>query len=80
MEDALMKPVEFWYWNLRSGADGAWTQSNCRLTEAEALRRDPQASRVPGSCEVRVLPKHPDDYLPRMAFANARRQGTQGLA
>jgi len=74
-----MKTVEFWYWNLRNDAGTQMNQSSCRLTEAEALRRDPLAMRVPGSCEVRVLPKHPDDYLPRMAFGNTRRLGIQSL-
>lgn len=70
-----MKRVEFWYWTLRQGASGKIAQSICRLTEAEALRRDPGAVRVPGSCEVRVLPKHPDDYVPRLALAAERRAG-----
>lgn len=70
-----MKRVEFWFWTLRQGASGTLGQSICRLTEAEALRRDPEARRVPGSCEVRVLPKHPDEYVPRMALAAGRRAG-----
>lgn len=70
-----MKPVEFWFWTLRNKTTGERTRSSCRLTEAEALRRDPDAMRVPDSCEVRVLPKHPDDYFPRLAFTTVRRAG-----
>ncbi|MEJ6001106.1 hypothetical protein [Paucibacter soli] len=59
----MSKTVEFWHWLLRDPETGRRRQSLCRLTEAEARRRDPQASRVPGSCELRLLPRHPDSYL-----------------
>ncbi|MCV2367889.1 hypothetical protein [Roseateles oligotrophus] len=63
-----MKHIEFWYWQLHDPVSGAPARSTCRLTEADALRRDPHASRVPESCEVRVLLRHPDDYLPSFAL------------
>jgi hypothetical protein len=63
-----MKQVEFFYWQLRDPQTGASGRSSCRLTEADALRRDPSAVCVPGSCQVRVLPRHPDDYVPRFAL------------
>jgi len=70
-----MKRIEFWYWTLRQDATGRVGRSICRLTEAEALRRDPDARRVPDSCEVRVLPKHPDEYVPRLALTAGRHAG-----
>jgi hypothetical protein len=68
--------VEFWYWLLRDPETGRRRQSLCRLTEADALRRDPQAQRLAGTCELRVLPKHPDEYFPRIAFGRGRLQAT----
>jgi len=59
----MSKTVEFWYWLLRDPATGRRKQSLCRLTEAEARRRDPQAQRLAGTCELRLLPRHPDAYL-----------------
>lgn len=67
-----MKHIEFWYWQLHDPVSGAPARSTCRLTEADALRRDPHAARVPGSCEVRVLPRHPDEYLPSFALRSLR--------
>lgn len=68
-----MTQVEFWYWMLRQPGSERTVRSMCRLTEAEALRRDPLAERVPDSCELRLLPKHPDDYVPRLALQMAKR-------
>ncbi|MCV2360385.1 hypothetical protein LNV08_15520 [Paucibacter sp. TC2R-5] len=64
-----MKQVEFWYWLMRNPVTGEIAQSSCRLTEAEALKRDPDAYPIEGTCQVRVLPKHPDEWLPKMALA-----------
>lgn len=66
-----MKSIEFWFWLLRDPHTGRRKQSLCRLTEAEARRRDPQAMRVAGSCELRVLPRHPDDYASRLVLGGA---------
>lgn len=71
-----MKVVEFWFWMMVSDASGRRGRSPCRLTEADALRRDPGALRVPGSCELRTLPEHPDDVRPwaTSAFGSATRR------
>jgi len=67
-----MKQVEFWFWQLRKPATDKIERSSCRLTDAEALRRDPPAAtRARETCEARMLPKHPDEYLPRVALLNA---------
>ena len=63
-----MKQVEFFFWELRDPQTGVLGRSSCRLTEADALRRDPNAAAVPGSCQLRVLPRHPDAYLPQFAL------------
>lgn len=60
-----MTEVEFWFWMIRDAASGERCRSVGRLTESEARRRDPEALRVEGSCERRVLPRHPDAWLPR---------------
>ncbi len=67
-----MKPIEFWYWHLRDPVAGTLSRSACRLTEADARRRDPNAICVPGTCEVRVLPRHPDEYLPSFGLRSLR--------
>jgi len=70
-----MKSVEFWIWKLHKPGSLERVQTSFRLTEAEALRRDAHAERVPGSLEVRILPKHPDEYLPRLAFNRSAQAG-----
>lgn len=49
-------PTEFWYWTLTDRETGRRARTPCRYTVAEALSRDPTAERVPGTCEVRILP------------------------
>ncbi len=70
-----MKSVEFWIWKLHKPGSHERVQTSFRLTEAEALRRDAHAERVPGTSEVRVLPKHPNEYLPRLAFGRSAQTG-----
>ncbi|RZJ08027.1 MAG: hypothetical protein EOP39_14840 [Rubrivivax sp.] len=74
-----MKDVEFWYW-LMLDQWGRRRKSRCRFTEAEALKRDPTATRVDGSCEVRSCPENADE---RAALAPTNRHlighdGTHG--
>jgi hypothetical protein len=45
-----MKTTEFWYWRMRSETTGKLIKSVCRYTEEDALKRDPQAVRIEGSC------------------------------
>ena len=53
-----MKKVEYWYWRMRSEtAPHKITTTRWRMPEAEALERDPNAVRVPGTLEVRELPE-----------------------
>lgn len=73
-----MKSVEFWIWWLRKPGSLERVQTTFRLTEAEALRRDAYAERVPGTLEVRVLPKHPDEYLSRLIFGRSTQAGCTG--
>lgn len=55
-----MKRTEFWYWMV---ADewGRQRRSVCRFTEADAIARDPQATRIEGTCEVRMCPETLDE-------------------
>lgn len=55
-----MKDVEFWYWWM-TDQWGRRRKSPCRFTEGEALERDPTATRVDGSCEVRSCPETLDE-------------------
>lgn len=76
-----MTKVEFWFWMIRDAASGERVRSTGRLTESEAKRRDPDAMRVDGSCEVRTLPRHPDSYLPHSVVLgrSAQRQANTPL-
>lgn len=56
----LMKAVEFWLWMMKNSR-GRVRQSPCRFMEKEAVQYDPQATRIPGTCEVRELPETPDE-------------------
>lgn len=70
-----MKPTEFWFWKMKSETTGKVQRSPCRFTEEVALSRDTQAVRIPGTCEVRNLPTHPDEYrgqLPSSIFQSCR--------
>lgn len=53
---ASMESMEFWFWMMRDDW-GRVRKCVCRFTEAEALKRDPTAERVPGSVEVRRCPE-----------------------
>lgn len=48
-----MERIELWFWMMRSETTGKLIRSPCRFQEAEALRRDPSAVRIPGTLEVR---------------------------
>ena len=51
-----MKPVEFWFWNIESETrPGKRIKSVCPMTREDALRRDPKATPIPGTCEVRQI-------------------------
>lgn len=69
-----MKPTEFWFWKMKSETTGKVQRSPCRFTEEVALSLDPQAVRVPGTCEVRNLPTTTEEYramLPSSIFSKA---------
>lgn len=55
-----MKATEYWFWKMRDDW-GRVRRSVCKFTEADALARDPQATRVEGSCEVRMCPETVDE-------------------
>jgi hypothetical protein len=57
-----MKATEFWFWTMRSETTEKVQRSPCRFTDDEALSRDPQAVRVPGTCEAIDCPTHPGEY------------------
>lgn len=58
---ASMKAVEYWLWMMKD-CRGAVRQSPCRFTVTDALQRDPDAVRIPGSCIVRNLPVTPEEF------------------
>ena len=47
---------------MRSETTGKVRRSPCRFTDDEALSRDPDAVRVPGTREVIDCPTGPDEY------------------
>lgn len=55
-----MKHTEFWYWKMHDEW-GRVRRSVCKFTEADALARDPQATRIEGTCEVRMCPETRDE-------------------
>ena len=50
-----MNTVEVWSWKLRSETTGRIVRARWKMTEAEALARDPAAERVPGTVEQRTI-------------------------
>jgi hypothetical protein len=61
-----MKEVEYWYWRMRSEtAPNKVVTTRWRMPEAEALARDPDAERVPGTLEVRELPETDEEKAGR---------------
>jgi len=69
---ARMKAVEFWYWKMLNHR-GIVAMSPCRFTVEDALQRDPDAVRVPGSCAVRFLPVSPEEFDARCTSAFLKR-------
>lgn len=61
----MATPTEFWFWKMRSATTGKVGKSPCRFTEAEALKRDPEAVRVPGSCQVIMVADTADEAAAR---------------
>jgi hypothetical protein len=59
---AGMKVIELWRWRLRD-LRGKLIDTRYAMREADALARDPQAVRVPGTRELRSVP----DTLAEMA-------------
>lgn len=55
-----MKDVEFWFW-MMTDQWGRRRKSVCRFRAEDALARDPTATRVEGSCEVRSCPETQDE-------------------
>ena len=58
-----MTPTEFWRWRVTSETTGRKCNTKHLMVEADALRMDPAAKRVPGTLEVRNLPDGPDEYV-----------------
>jgi hypothetical protein len=62
----MTKPVEFWRWEIESTTPpGKRVKTSYRMTREEALQRDPAATPIPGTCEVRNVAEN-DDELARM--------------
>lgn len=55
-----MKPVEFWRW-MMTDEFGRRRKSPCLFTEADALARDQTATRIDGTCEIRMCPETSDE-------------------
>ena len=71
-----MKDIEFWHWWM-TDQWGRRRKSVCRYREADALARDPTATRVEGSCEVRRCPENADE-LAALAPTNRHLTGHDG--
>lgn len=59
-----MKKTEFWYW-LMTDDLGRRRKSPCRYTEADALARDPTATRVDGTCVLIDVAETDDEIADR---------------
>jgi len=68
---AGMKKIEVWKWRLRS-LTGRVHVTQYRMTEAEALQRDPTAVREPGTMLVREMPDTADELAALMPGAGVR--------
>ena len=71
VHSSSMKPVKFWFWML-ADETGKRRKSVCRLTEEDARRRDPQASPIPESLEVRMCPEDGDVWQTNPLTAEQR--------
>ena len=60
-----MKTTEFWFWRMRSETTGKVVRSPCRYTEADALKRDPDAVRIEGTCVLIDVAETPDEIAAR---------------
>ncbi|RQO61307.1 hypothetical protein DBR47_07415 [Paucibacter sp. KBW04] len=58
---AFMRAVEFWYWMMKNSR-GVRRKSPCRFMAEDAFLADPEATRIPGTCEVRTLPETPEEF------------------
>ncbi|MGQ3051118.1 MAG: hypothetical protein ACT6S0_04980 [Roseateles sp.] len=71
-----MKDVEFWFW-MMTDQWGRRRKSACRFAEGEALKHDPTATRIEGSCEVRSCPENVDENY-ALAPTNQHLRGHDG--
>lgn len=69
-----MKATEFWRWETWS-TTGPRKRIKTRhhMTREQALERDPTATPIPGTCEVRNLPQNDDELM-----GNTPGRGPQG--
>ena len=72
-----MKSTEFWHWRMRSETTGKLIKSVCRYTEEDAVKRDPQAVRIEGSC-VLIDVAETDDERAARAPTNRHLTGHDG--
>ncbi|MBS1179328.1 MAG: hypothetical protein H6R06_3740 [Proteobacteria bacterium] len=62
-----MKKVEYWFWRIGSEtAPHKIITTRWSIPKAEALERDPNAVRVPGTLEVRELPETDEEKAERL--------------
>lgn len=57
-----MKLIEVWQWKLRCSVSGRLVRSRWKMTETEALERDPAAQKMPGTMEVWPRYENFDEY------------------
>lgn len=69
-----MKRVEFWKWMVRDEITGKMRKTRHLMDEETALARHPEATKVPGSMEPRMLPEF-DGEIPAMMTPPARPNG-----
>jgi hypothetical protein len=61
-----MKKVEYWKWRMKAETHGGKVyNTRHEMTEAEALRKDPNAVRVPGSMRIIEVAETPDEIAAR---------------
>jgi hypothetical protein len=56
-----MKPTEFHLWMICDERTGKMRRTRYLMTQETALRRHPEAVKVPHTCEIRNLPENEDE-------------------
>lgn len=71
-----MKTIDLWQWMLSDPIrPGRRFRSRWHMTEADAMREDPTATRVECSHEARLVPESPDEFVHTDRFCMGKPAG-----